>query len=117
MLDTGEYSNGQARLASGWPQTSPHYSMGSVAAGNPQEACQTQVWSIWEAFLGVAILRLSPEADRGLMRLTRVVVMQKREEERKHSRRRNRIYRTSEAKFYSCAPGGALQISSMPVVP
>lgn len=90
---------------------------GKCCSRNPQEVCQTQVWSIWEAFLEVVILRLSLEAEWGLVRLTRVVVMQKREKERKHSRRKNSMYRTSEAKFCSCAPGAALQISSMPVVP
>lgn len=63
-------------------------------------------------------MRFLGEADWGLVRLTRVVVMQKREEGKEHSRRRrNSVYRTSEARFWSCAPGGALQISSMSMVP
>lgn len=38
MLGTGEYGNGQANQASGWPQTSIHCSVGSVATGKVQGA-------------------------------------------------------------------------------
>lgn len=79
-------------------KSTPQY--GKCCSRNPQEACQTQVWSIWEAFLGVAILRFVGEADWGLVRLTRVVVMQKREDERNTQEGGETVYTESQRRDF-----------------